>query len=61
VPQARDQPVDVLQLEAAGSGMAASDLKRKKELEAENPKLKRMYAELSLENGALKDLIEKKL
>ena len=42
-------------------GMAASDLKRMKELEAENAKLKRMYAELSLENEALKDLIEKKL
>jgi putative transposase len=32
-----------------------------KELEAENARLKRMYAELSLENDALKDLIEKKL
>ena len=42
-------------------GMAASDLKRMKELEAENAKLKRMYADLSLENDALKDLIEKKL
>jgi putative transposase len=42
-------------------GMAASDLKRMKELEAENAKLKRMYAELSLENQNLKDLIEKKL
>ncbi len=42
-------------------GMDASDLKRMKELEAENAKLKRMYADLSLENDALKDLIEKKL
>lgn len=42
-------------------GMTASDLKRMKELEAENAKLKRMYAELSLENDALKDLIKKKL
>ena len=41
-------------------GMSASDLKRIKELEAENAKLKRMYAELSLENQSLKDLIEKK-
>jgi hypothetical protein len=31
-----------------------------KELEAENSRLKRMYAELSLEVTALKDLIEKK-
>jgi putative transposase len=42
-------------------GMAASDLKRMKEMEAELGKLKRMYADLALENRALKDLIEKKL
>lgn len=42
-------------------GMTASDLKRMKELEAENAKLKCMYADLSLENDALKDLLEKKL
>jgi putative transposase len=42
-------------------GMEASDLKRMKELEAENAKLKRRYADLALENGAMKDLIEKKL
>ena len=42
-------------------GMSASDVKRTRELEAENAKLKRMYADLALENTALKDLIEKKL
>lgn len=42
-------------------GMSVSELKRTKELEAENAKLKRMYAELALENRAMKDLIEKKL
>ena len=42
-------------------GMAASDLKRMKELETENAKRKGMYADLSLENEGLKDLIEKKL
>ena len=42
-------------------GMEASDLKRNRELEAENAKLKRMYAELALENTAMKDLIAKKL
>ena len=42
-------------------GMAASDLKRIKEMEAELSKLKRMYADLAIENRALKDLIEKKL
>jgi len=42
-------------------GLEASDLKRLKEVESELTKLKRMYADLALENRALKDLIEKKL
>lgn len=42
-------------------GLSASELKRMKELEAENAKLKRLYADMALENTALKDLIEKKL
>lgn len=42
-------------------GMDVSELKRVKELEAENSKLKRMYAELALMNEVLKDVIEKKL
>lgn len=42
-------------------GMGVSELKRTKELEAENFRLKRMYADLALENRAMKDLIEKKL
>ena len=42
-------------------GLDVSELKRTKELEAENAKLKRMFAELSMENDALKDLIAKKL
>ncbi len=41
-------------------GMEASDVKRMKELEAENAQLKSMYAESSMENRALKNLIEKK-
>ncbi len=43
------------------SGLEASDLKRLKELEHENGRLKKMYADLSLENDALKDLIHRKL
>jgi putative transposase len=42
-------------------GMEASDLKRIKEMESELSRLKRMYADLALENHALKDLLEKKL
>jgi putative transposase len=42
-------------------GMEASDLKKMKELERELSQLKRMYADMALENRALRDLIEKKL
>jgi putative transposase len=42
-------------------GMEVNELKRVKELEAENSRLKRMYAELSLVHHALKDAVEKKL
>jgi putative transposase len=42
-------------------GMTVKELKRLKELEAENASLKKMYADISLENYALKDLISKKL
>lgn len=42
-------------------GLDASELKRIRELEAENAKLKRMYAEMAMVNDALKELIEKKL
>ena len=42
-------------------GLEASELRRVKELEVENSKLKRMYAELALDNVAMKDLIAKKL
>ena len=42
-------------------GMEVSDVKRLKELEKENRRLKQMYADLSLENSVLKDAIEKKL
>lgn len=42
-------------------GLGVSGLKRIKELEAENAKLKRMYADKAMEADALKDVIEKKL
>jgi putative transposase len=42
-------------------GLEVSDVRRLRELEAENSKLKRMYADVSLENQGLKDLISKKL
>jgi len=42
-------------------GVGASELKRMKDLEAENAKLKRMYADLALENTAIKDVLNRKL
>jgi putative transposase len=41
-------------------GMEASDVRRLKELEEENSRLKKMYAELSLDHSILKDVISKK-
>jgi putative transposase len=43
------------------AGITDSSLQELKELQKENDRLKKMYANLSLENHALKDLIEKKL
>lgn len=42
------------------SGMESSELKRLKELEDENRKLKQMFADISLDNVMLKDLLGKK-
>jgi putative transposase len=42
-------------------GVTVNELKRMKELEAENAKLKRMYADLALENAAIKDVLSRKL
>ncbi len=42
-------------------GLEASDIKRLTELEHEHRKLTRRYADLALENAALKDVLTKKL
>ena len=41
------------------AGMSGAELRRMRQLEQENSKLKRIYADLSLENNVLKELIEK--
>jgi putative transposase len=43
------------------AGTTVPELRRIKELEGENAKLKRMYAELALENAAIKDVLQRKL
>ena len=41
-------------------GLDVSQLRKLKELEVENSRLKKMYAELSLAHHALQDAVEKK-
>ena len=42
------------------AGVSVSELARMKELEAENARLKRMYAELALENSAIREVLSRK-
>ena len=41
--------------------MSVNELKRVKDLEAENSRLKKMYAERALENVAIKEVLSRKL
>lgn len=59
MPQARHQLADVLRLEEQvrrGDGVGPDT---HADLEAENARLKRMYADLALENAAIKDVLAK--
>lgn len=42
-------------------GAGITELRRLKELETENAKLKRMYADMALENAAIKEVLSRKL
>ena len=54
-------PATLYQWKSRYGGMTLSELKRLRELEGENARLKRMYADLSLEHEALKDVVARKL
>ena len=43
------------------AGATIADVKRMRELEAENARLKRMYADLALKNAAIKDVLSREL
>lgn len=46
--------------ESKYGGVGTPEFKRAKELEAENVKLERIYADLTIENSAIRDLLEEK-
>jgi putative transposase len=54
-------PATYYQWKSKYAGLLASDLKKMRELERENTRLKQLFAETSLENQALKELIHRKL
>ena len=43
------------------ANMSVSDIKRLKELEEENRRLQKMYAELSIDHSILREVLEKKI
>jgi putative transposase len=47
------------QLRSKYGGMSVSDMQRLRELELENGRLKRMYADLSLDHAVLKEALTK--
>jgi putative transposase len=53
-------PATYYQWKSKYGGLDVSQLRRLKELETENARLKKMYAELSLNYEAFKDAVEKK-
>src|SRR5688572_4719316 len=52
-------PATYYQWKSKYGGLDVSQLRRLKELETENARLKKMYAELSLNHEAFKDAVEK--
>ena len=53
-------PASFYKLKARYGGMEVSDARRLKRLEDENGKLKRLLADMMLDNGVLKDLLGKR-
>ena len=50
----------IYQWRAKFGGMSVSDMQRLRELEAENARLKKMYADLAMDNSVLKEALTKK-
>ncbi|MEO8452829.1 MAG: transposase [Gemmatimonadota bacterium] len=60
-PEARDQSAHLFIWKSKYGGTSVRELRRLKELEAESAKLKRLDAELAVENTAIKDVLRRKL
>jgi hypothetical protein len=54
-------PGHVLQLEEAVSGLGPSELRRLRQLEEENNRLKKLVADLSLDKVMLQDVVRRKI
>ena len=50
----------IYQWRAKFGGMCVSDMQRLRELQAENARLKKMYADLTMDNSVLKEALTKK-
>jgi putative transposase len=50
----------IYQWRAKFGGMCVSDMQRLRELQAENARLKKMYADLAMDNSVLKEALTKK-
>ena len=60
--EAGDRRKHIFQVAQQDTAVATvAEVKRLRELEAENAKLKRMYADFALENAAIKDVLNRKL
>jgi hypothetical protein len=55
--EARDQQEHVLQMAQQVRRREVADVEQLRELQTENAKLTRMYADLALENAAIKDVL----
>lgn len=60
MPQTRHRNVTYYLWKRKYSGVHVSESQRLRELEAENAKLKRMFADLALKNAAIKDALNRK-
>jgi putative transposase len=61
MPQAGDQRGDLLRLEEEIRELTTSELRKMRQMEEENARLKRLVADLTLDKVMLQDLLSRKL